>query len=310
MTTLSDTSTHTDAPRRRVGRDRRDRRQAWLLMLPALVPVAIFSVYPLIRGIYLGFTDTETGFQIQSHFTGFRNYTRLLHDSLFWQAFRNGLIWAFSITLIQFCLGLGLAMLLDLPLQLRWLARTLTLVPWAMPPVIVAIMWRLVYHPDAGILNEVTRALHLTHTNVNWLGGFSTAFAAVVVVGVWAGMPQTTVALLAGLQGVPGELHDAASVDGATAWRRFVHVTLPQLRPVIIAITSLDFVWNFNSFGLIYVLTDGGPGGRTTLPMLFAYNEAFKYGHFGYAAAMGNAMVLIIVAILALYLHGRLREAQ
>ena len=87
-------------------------------------------------------------------------------------------------------------------------------------------------------------------------------------------------------------------------------MTLPQLRPVIIAITSLDFVWNFNSFGLIYVLTDGGPGGRTTLPMLFAYNEAFKYGHFGYAAAMGNAMVLIIVAILALYLYGRLREVQ
>jgi multiple sugar transport system permease protein len=201
-------------------------------------------------------------------------------------------------------------MLLDLPLHLRWLARTLALVPWAMPPVIVAIMWRLVYHPDAGILNEVTRALHITHTNVNWLGGFSTAFIAVVVVGVWAGMPQTTVALLAGLQGVPGELHDAASVDGATAWGRFIHVTLPQLRPVIIAITSLDFVWNFNSFGLIYVLTDGGPGGRTTLPMLFAYNEAFKYGHFGYSAAMGNAMVLIIVAILALYLHGRLREAQ
>jgi multiple sugar transport system permease protein len=263
---MTATLRRTDLVRRQ---ERSQRRQAWLLVLPALVPVAIFSVYPLIRGIYLGFTDTEAGFQVRSQFTGFRNYTRLLHDSLFWQAFRNGLVWAFSITLIQFCLGLGLALLLDLPLRLRWLARTLALVPWAMPPVIVAIMWRLVYHPDAGILNEVTRALHITHTNVNWLGGFSTAFAAVVVVGVW-----------------------------------------PQLRPVIIAITSLDFVWNFNSFGLIYVLTDGGPGGRTTLPMLFAYNEAFKYGHFGYAAAMGNAMVLIIVAILALYLYGRLREVQ
>ena len=110
-----------------------------------------------------------------------------------------------------------------------------------------------------------------------------------ILVGVWAGMPQTTVALLAGLQSIQDELHEAAAVDGATAWQRFRTITLPQLRPVIIAITTLDFIWNFNSFGLVYVLTEGGPAGKTQLPMLFAYSQAFEYGQFGYAVGARRA---------------------
>jgi multiple sugar transport system permease protein len=177
-----------------------------------------------------------------------------------------------------------------------------------MPPVVVGIMWRLVYHPDAGFVNEMFYRVGAEGLRHNWLGDFATALPAVILVGVWAGMPQTTVVLLAGLQGVPPELHEAAAVDGASAWQRFRKITLPQLAPVVAAITSLDFIWNFNSFGLVYVLTAGGPGGRTMLPMLFAYEEAFRYGHYGYAAALGDVMVLIIVAMLFVYLRKRLRE--
>jgi multiple sugar transport system permease protein len=282
---------------------------AYLLLLPALTPVVLFSVLPLLNGIYLGFTDSRAGRNQVTHFTGLANYAKLLDDELFWQSFRIGLIWAFGVTFIQFFLALGLASLLNQPLRIRWLARTLALVPWAMPPVIVGIMWRLVYQPDAGLLSNVLYKVGLGEHSVDWLGNLSTALPAVIVVGVWAGMPQTTVVLLAGLQGVPAELHEAAAMDGANSWRRFRNVTLPAMRPVIVAITSLDFIWNFNSFGLVYVLTDGGPGGKTTLPMLFAYQQAFQYGHFGYAAALGNAMVLIIVALLAVYLRRRMREA-
>jgi multiple sugar transport system permease protein len=282
----------------------RQRREAWLFLLPALVPVVLFSVIPLLRGIWLGFTDTKAGFHIDSHFNGLHNYQRLLHDDLFWHSFRTGLIWAFGVTAIQFGMAMGLALLLNERLRFRGLARTLALVPWAMPPVIVAIMWRLVYHPDAGLLNAVL------HTSNDWLGDFSTALPAVIAVGVWAGMPQTTVALLAGLQTIPGDLYEAAAIDGASSYRRFRHITLPGLAPVILAITSLDFIWNFNSFGLVYVLTQGGPGTSTMLPMLLSYNEAFKYGDFGYSAAMGNAMVLMIIALLALYLRRRMREAD
>lgn len=291
------------APRRRRGR-----RDAWLLVLPALIPVAILNVYPLLRGIYLGFTDARAGFNLETHFNGLDNYRTLLHNDLFWNSFKIGLIWAFGVTILQFLAALGLALLLNENLRLRWLARTLSLVPWAMPPVVVAIVWRLVYDPNNGPVSGVWSGLGLGHLNL--LGDFSTALPAVIVVGVWVGMPQTTITLLAGLQSVDGTLHEAAAVDGAGAWRRFLHITLPELRTVIVAITSLNFIWNMNSFDLIYVLTNGGPGGKTMLPMLFAYNEGFRYGHFGTAAAMGNVLVVVIVGMLLFYLRARLRGAD
>lgn len=285
----------------------RGNRDAWLLMLPALVPVVLFSVYPLAQGILLGFTDAKAGLDVVTNFNGVDNYSRLATNELFWNSFRIGLVWAFGVTILQFLASLGLALLLNLDLRFRWIARTLALVPWAMPPVVIAIMWRLMLNPTYGPINEGMRAVGLPG-DINWLGDFSTALPAVIVVGVWAGMPQTTITLLAGLQNVPTDLHEAAAIDGAGVWQRFWHVTLPALRPIIIAITTLDLIWNFNSFALVYVLTAGGPGGQTMLPMLFAYNEAFRYGNFGYAAAMGNVMVIVIAIFLFVYLRGQARS--
>ncbi len=285
-------------------------RDGLLLVLPALVPVLVFSVYPLVNGILLGFTDARAGRNVETDVTWFANYADLLGDSYFWQSFRVGLVWAFAVTVLQFLASLGLALLLNERLRLRWLARTLALVPWAMPPVVIGIMWRLVYHPNAGILNASLRDLGLIDGNIDWLASFSLALPAVIVVGVWAGMPQTTVVLLAALQSVPQELHEAAAVDGAGRWRRFRAVTWTHIAPVVAAMTTLDFVWNFNSFGLVYVLTQGGPGGTTRLPLLFAYEEAFRYGNYGYAAALGNVMVLVIAAFVAVWLRRRMREAD
>lgn len=292
-----------DPPQR--SRRNRDGVDAWLLLLPALAPVAIFSVWPLLQGIYLGFTDSRAGLGQVTHFTGLENYGDLLGNDLFWNSFKIGMVWAVSVTVLQFVAAMGLALLLNADLRLRWLARTLSLVPWAMPPVVVAIIWRLVYDPNSGPVSGASQALGFGQLNL--LGDFQTALPAVIVVGVWSGMPQTTIALLAGLQSVDGTLHEAAAVDGAGAWARFRSITLPQLKPVIIAITSLNFIWNVNTFDLIYVLTNGGPGGRTQLPMLFAYNEAFRYGNFGAAAAMGNVMVVLICGFLIFYLRSRLK---
>ncbi|GIH61321.1 carbohydrate ABC transporter permease [Microbispora siamensis] len=274
------------------------------LLLPALVPVLVFSVGPLIYGILLAFTDARSGRNTETSFVGLENFAELLSDGDFWESFRIGMIWGLSVTVLQFLASLGLALLLNQDLRLRGVARVLAVVPWAMPPVVVGLMWRLVYHPDAGLLNG------LFGTHVDWLHDFSFALPAVIVVGVWTGMPQTTVVLLAGLQNVPKELYEAVSVDGAGAWRRFWNVTLPQLRPVIVAITSLDFVWNINQFSLVYVLTQGGPGGRTRLPMLFAYEEAFRYGFFGYAATLGVAITIVVLAVLGLYLWRQAREGD
>ncbi|GGU19403.1 transporter integral membrane protein [Streptomyces violascens] len=279
---------------------------AWFLVLPALIPVLVLSVGPLLYGIALAFTDSQSGRTAPTQWVGLLNFRDLAHDGLFWESFRIGLLWAAGVTVPQFLLALGLALLLNQKLQLRWLARALAIIPWAMPEVVVGIMWRLVYQPDAGVLNETVRDLGLGDGR-DWLTGLATALPAVIVVGIWAGMPQTTVALLAGLQNTPQELHEAAAIDGAGAWRRFITVTWPALKPVALAITALNFIWNFNAFALVYVLTNGGPGGRTRLPMLFAYEEAFRYGQFGYAAAMGCVMVSVIAVCLAFFLVGRLR---
>ena len=219
------------APRSRAGAGLSG-REAMLLLIPALLPIVILSVIPLVRGIYLGFTDSHAGLETSTtNFIGLDNFRALIHDDLFINSFKIGLIWAVSVTAIQFCFALGLALLLSQPLRGRWLARSLALVPWAMPSVIVGIMWKLFFQPQAGILNEILRRAHLPGETTDWLSSFTWALPAVILVGVWAGMPQTTIALLAGLQSIQDELHEAAAVDGATAWQRFRTITLPQLRP-------------------------------------------------------------------------------
>ncbi|MEU4575059.1 carbohydrate ABC transporter permease [Nonomuraea sp. ATR24] len=287
------------------GRQRpRQTREMWVLMLPALVPVVLFSVGPLLYGIGLAFTDAEAGRNHETSFVGLENFADLLGDGDFWSSMRIGLIWSVTVTVLQFLASLGLALLLNQKLFLRGLARVLAVVPWAMPPVVIGLMWRLVYHPDAGIVNSTLG------TDINWLADFSWALPAIIVMGIWSGMPQTTVVLLAGLQNVPRELYEAGAMDGAGTWRKFWSITLPQLRPIIVTITSLDFVWNVNQFSLVYVLTQGGPGGQTRLPMLFAYEEAFRYGFFGYAAALGVSIVIVVLGLLGVYLWRQLREAS
>ncbi|MEU8267825.1 sugar ABC transporter permease [Sphaerisporangium sp. NPDC049002] len=309
--TLTAERTRRPAAGHRGGRTRtRQGRETLVLMLPALVPVLVFSVGPLLYGIFLAFTDARSGRNAETSFVGLANFGDLMGDADFWSSFRIGLIWAVSVTVLQFLASLGLALLLNEDLRFRSFARVLVVVPWAMPPVVIGLMWRLVYHPNAGILNSVLRDVGLLDHNVDWLNDFSIALPAVIVVGIWTGMPQTTVVLLAGLQNVPKELYEAGHMDGASAFRRFWSITLPQLRPVIVTITSLDFVWNINQFGLVYVLTQGGPGGQTRLPMLFAYEEAFRYGFFGYAATLGVAFVILVLAVLGLYIWRQMREAD
>jgi multiple sugar transport system permease protein len=195
--------------RRAAGADRERRlvdHGAWFLVLPALIPILALSVGPLLYGIALAFTDAQAGRTEPTQWIGALNFRDLLHDTLFWESFRIGLLWAVGVTVPQVLLALGLAVLLDQRLRLRWLARALAIVPWAMPEVVVGIMWRLVYNPDAGILNESLRDLGLGDGR-DWLSGLATALPAVIVVGVWAGMPQTTVAQIPGLQNTPPELH-------------------------------------------------------------------------------------------------------
>ncbi|MBB2986662.1 carbohydrate ABC transporter permease [Terracoccus luteus] len=294
-------------PRKRHDRSSQQRREALALVVPSLVPIVVFSVLPLLQGVWYAFTDATLRRNDTADFVGLANFGRLAGDSFFWNSFKIGIIWAVSVTVLQLVLSLGLALLLNSNLRFRSLTRLLALIPWAMPPVVVAIMWTMIYTPNGGPLNAALGAVGLP-SDTNWLGDFNTALPAVIVVGVWVGMPQTTVTLLAGLQQIPLELTEAAAVDGASAWQRFRAVVLPALRPIVVSITSLNFIWNFNSFGLVYVMTEGGPGGQTMLPMLFTYLEAFKNRNIGYAAAMGVVLVIVVVLLLFGFLRSQFKK--
>ncbi|MFG6444391.1 carbohydrate ABC transporter permease [Microbacterium sp. P07] len=294
---------------RRIGpRARAERREAIALVVPALLPIIIFSVIPLVSGVALGFTNATLRREAEIDFIGLGNFAELAGDHRFWGSFGIGLIWAGSVALLTLASSMGLALLLNSNLRLKTLTRVLALIPWAMPPVVIAIVWRMIYNPNSGPLNASLEFFGLP--GVNWLGDFSTALPAVIVVGVWSGIPQTTVLLLAGMQSISPELHEAAAVDGAGSLRRFWHITLPALRPIIIAVTILDFIWQFNSFGLIYVLTEGGPGGQTMIPPLFTYLEAFRNREIGYASAMGDVLVIAIMLFLSVYLVHQFRQAK
>jgi len=276
------------------------------LLLPVLIPVIILSVFPILRGIYLGFTDYRLGSEINFNFLD--NYYYMLQDRYFWRSFLVGFIWTFSVTIGQIIFGLGLALLLNNKFRFNSLTRVLILIPWAMPPVIRGIMWRFIYDTDAGILNYFFINAGIINSHINWLNSFTYTIPAIIVVGLWGEIPKAAIFLLAGLKTIPRDLYESAKLDGANFWQEFRQITIPMLKPILAAIVSLSFMWNFNTFGLVWVLTQGGPGGMTRLPMLAAYEEAFRYGNVGYAAAIGNIMIIAISIILYFYLRKQFKE--
>lgn len=276
------------------------------LLLPVLLPVLLISFIPLVRGIYIGFTNYELGGEIS--FSGLENYRLMLHDRFFWRSMGVGFLWTTVVTGLQIFFGMGLAVLLNQKLRLTALYSVLVLVPWAMPPIVRGLIWRQIFSPDSGALNMILINIGIIHAPINWLTSFEWAVPAIIVAGVWGEIPKAAIFFLAGLKTIPGELYEAAELDGAGSMKRFRHITIPMLKPIIAAVVSLSFMWNFNAFGLVWVLTQGGPGGLTRLPMLAAYEEAFRYGYVGYAAAIGNVMVIIISLFLFFYLRVQLKE--
>lgn len=278
------------------------------LLFPVILLVSVFSLFPLLRGIYLGFTDYRLGDPIS--FNGLDNYVQLFSDEYFWSSFKIGMIWTLVVTALQVSLGLGLALLLNNKIKFVAFYTVLILIPWATPPIIRGILWRQMYEPNAGAVNILLNDFGLISTPINWLTNFEYVIPAVIVAGVWGEISKAAIFLLAGLQTISNDLYEASKIDGAGLWDQFWHITLPVLKPVLAAIISLTFMWNFNTFGIIWVLTQGGPGGMTRLPMLAAYEEGFRYGYIGYAAAIGNVMVIILSVILFMYIRVQLRERK
>lgn len=279
-----------------------------LLSTPLIAGVLLVSVLPTILGALTSLTDLELSYVIEWNFIGFENFKSAFTDSRFLESFRIGAIWAISVTVLAMILGFALALLIERRKFYSPLLKILAVFPWALSPVIIAIIWDMLLNPNSGPITGYLRKYGLPGSNVSLLYNLNTALPTVIVIGAWLSLPVVTISFLAALKTIPREMIEAALIDGTSASQRMRFLIIPQLRPIITALVALNVIWNFNSFGLIFVLTNGGPGGRTYLPGLFVYEESFRYGNFGYAAALGMIITVALVIVLGVYVATRNRN--
>jgi len=267
-----------------------------VLVAPVLVLILFFYGYPLFDLIRSSFFVTRAGV---NEYVGLFNYQKVLSSSVFYQAVVNSLRWTGISLAIQLSVPLILALALNQRFWGNSLARVLMLVPWIMPTVVVAIMLRWLLEPNVGLINHLLHSLGIIKTPIDFLGRPQSAFLTLVFSNSWQFLPFGTLLILAGLQTIPRDVLEAAWVDGAGVWQRFRYIIFPLLGPVIGFVFFLAFVWNFNTLGLIWLTTQGGPLNTTlTLPVLI-YRRAFRGFAMGEAAAMGAlaSVALMLVGV-------------
>ncbi|NUR31542.1 MAG: sugar ABC transporter permease, partial [Catenulispora sp.] len=237
---------------------------AYALLVPAALVVFGVVLYPAGRALVISFFDVDSPFPGAYPFVGLRNYTDILTGARFWTAAQHTMYFTLASTTLEVVLGLGLAHLLAAPIRLRWLFRAIVILPWALPTIVNGAMWRWILNAEYGALNALLTQLHLQGDYRSWLGADPfVALNMVVVADVWKNTSLVAFFLLAGLQTIPGELQEAARIDGAGPVRAFLRVTLPLLRPTLAAVLVLRIIEAFKVFDIIYVMTGGGPAGGT-----------------------------------------------
>jgi ABC-type sugar transport system permease subunit len=283
----------------------------WLLLLPAFAALASVSFYPILRGIYLSFTNTSL--ITQDHdFTGFSNYAALWSDAKFWNAWWHTIYFTGVSTLLETIIGLAMALILCEAFGGRGLVRAAMLVPWAMPTVVTSKMFGWLFDGQHGIINFLLVKGGIIGENINWYGSPDTALTTIIIADVWKTTPFMALLLLTGLQTVPKSLMEAARMDGAKAWTVFWAIRLPLLMPTLLIAGLFRALDAFRVFDLVYVLTGGGPADSTETLSTLSYKTLFSTLEFGYGSAISTAMFVtegIIALVFCLYLIRRIRRA-
>ncbi|MGI8880391.1 MAG: carbohydrate ABC transporter permease [Jatrophihabitans sp.] len=298
MTTLT-------APPRKGRLSRPDQRGdigfAFVLILPGLALFLAIVAYPLVASIVSGFFKQSLVIPGRK-FIGLQNFRTVL-DGSFWPDLQRTIIFTVGATALPFLLGLGLALALNVNLRGRAALRGLFLIPWVVPSVVVSFLWLWIFNANYGVLNGLLLKLHLIDSSVAWLGQPHTAMLAVIIAKSWASFPWMMVMLLAGMQTVPGELYEAAAMDGAGSIQRFRAITVPHLRPIAGIVLLLEFIWNFQHFDTIFVLTGGGPAKATTTLAVDLYQTAFTGFDVGKAGALGALWMLMLMVLTVAYVQ-------
>ncbi|WP_104199273.1 carbohydrate ABC transporter permease [Cryobacterium sp. Y29] len=295
------------APLRRVRMVRSKRenqaRLAFWLLIPAGVAVFGVIVYPILRTLLISFFEVTSALATDTPFVGFNNYLEVLSNSTFWASMGRTLYFTLISTSLELCLGLLLAGLLNAKLRARWLFRAIVVIPWAIPTIVSAAMWKGVFNAQYGPLNAMLSQLGIIDQYQAWLGDPTTALNMVILADVWKSTPLVAFFLLAGLTAIPNELYEAAKLDRASWPRIFRSIVLPMLIPSISIVLVLRTVEAFKVFDIIYVMTRGGPVNGTQTIAYYAYTTAFSDQNFGVGSALSYVIVIVILALSAIYLR-------
>jgi multiple sugar transport system permease protein len=281
-----------------------ERWLALVLLLPTVLLLAVFIAYPFVIGVELSVTDAKVG--VPGSFVGLHNFAVLANDSIFRTAVWNTFVYTGVTTVFKLALGLWLALLLNRHFKGKALTRAFVLLPFIIPTVLSTFAWKWMFDPTFSVINWTLFQLGLIHGRINWLGDPGLAMVSIIIVNVWRGVPFYAISLLAGLQTISPELHEAAAIDGARPWQRFWHVTWPLLLPVTMVVVLFSIIQTFADFQLVYVLTGGGPANSTQLFATYAYQIGVGTGLLSQGAAISLAMfpvLLIVVIVQLLYIR-------
>jgi multiple sugar transport system permease protein len=275
----------------------------YVLLSPAVLATLALVFFPMLQAVVTSLYHQILWKPRDVRFIGLDNYLAIAQDPVAWSSLGRTLLWIGLTVPLQLLLGLAAALLLNQRFWWRGLARSLILIPWALPSVVIALMWAWMYQPQVGLFNDLLLRIGVVNEAVPWLAQPGTALYAIILALVWQGFPFFAIMILAGLQAIPNALYEAAAIDGATPWQQFREVTLPGLKGVLVTAVMLRLIWVANSIDVIVVMTGGGPGYAThTLP-LYAFKRTYGSMDFGYGTALAVTFSMLLLGLIALYLR-------
>ena len=280
-----------------------DRTVGLLFIAPFLVAALFFMVYPVVEAVRMSFYSYNPLRPELSTFVGLANFEYIFRDPLFWDSFWQATVWTLLSIVFQTVFGVAIALLLHQALPGMAIFRGLLLFPYIVPTVVIALIWRWIFNPEIGVVNYALQSAGLISQPIYWLSTPSMAMASTILLNVWKYTPFVVICVLARLQTVPLELYDAAKVDGAGVVRRFLDVTLPQLKEVLIVVIVFRTIWTFNKFEEIYLLTKGGPGTSTFNLAVYSFEQSMANLRLGVGAATGVVMMVMLFLGSIVYLR-------
>jgi multiple sugar transport system permease protein len=272
-----------------------------LLIMPALLVMGLFTVYPLLDGVRTAFTNQHL-LKDTMEYIGGANFKRLLTDEIFWISLYHSAVLTAAVVSLQFVLGLVLAWAMKQRLPGMRLFKSIIMASWVIPVAATVIMFKFMAQPDIGLINIILKLTGLKSLNRYWLGDMNAALPFIILLHLWRNVPFYGVAFLAAMQAIPNSYYEAAEIDGAKGWSKFLHITLPGIRSMIMVMVTIHVLWTFNNFDFVYLATGGGPVNATDVLPVYVYRQCWDSYTVSYGAAIGTVMLAILMLYFAIYI--------